>query len=181
MNLITLYPPEVRAHETVFHWHLQPPGALYRAPKFTLRFPDPVDLSRVPESLWWMVGLVCLHSQWPLLRPCSVRLPVTLPAGEAECSSRLIDAEIATLEAYRGTNNFARELKFWRMGLRLRLPLPLAGEGRCATAFSGGKDSLLQTGLLTELSRKPVLVTTTSPMPLLQDHLTPRRRHALHR
>jgi hypothetical protein len=50
---------------------------------------------------------------------------------------------------------------------------------RCATAFSGGKDSLVQAGLLAELTSRPVLVTTTSPLPGAHDHATPRRRHVL--
>jgi hypothetical protein len=56
-----------------------------------------------------------------------------------------------------------------------RLP---AGE-RCAAAFSGGKDSLLQVALLCEFTARPLLVTTTSPMPPLHDHQTARRRQVL--
>ena len=56
---------------------------------------------------------------------------------------------------------------------------PMADTGWCATSFSGGKDSLLQVGLLTELTGRPLVVTTTSPLPGLFDHETPRRRHVL--
>ncbi|MFN0124145.1 MAG: hypothetical protein ACKV2V_26900, partial [Blastocatellia bacterium] len=56
---------------------------------------------------------------------------------------------------------------------------PLPASDRCASAFSGGKDSLLQAGLLTELTRRPLFVPTTSPMPPLEDHLTPRRAFVL--
>ncbi len=51
----------------------------------------------------------------------------------------------------------------------------ITGSG-CGTAFSGGKDSLLQAGLLLELTERPLLVATTSPMPPLADHITARRR-----
>jgi hypothetical protein len=56
---------------------------------------------------------------------------------------------------------------------------PVAGDGRCATTFSGGKDSLVQTGLLAELTTRPVLVTITSPIPGTDHHVTARRRHVL--
>ncbi|HVR08640.1 MAG TPA: hypothetical protein VMW75_11385, partial [Thermoanaerobaculia bacterium] len=61
------------------------------------------------------------------------------------------------------------------------LPRPArsAAGRRSAAAFSGGKDSLLQAALLCELAERPLLVTTTSPMPPLHDHLTARRRQVL--
>jgi hypothetical protein len=184
MRSITLFPPEITRREATFRWQVEPEITLYREPKFTLRFPESaeLDLTRVPEGLWWTIMLTCLHSQWTLLRPCRVRLPVRLRSGEAECWSRLLDAEVATLEAYRGTNDFDRKIEIIEEGPALRYaPAPGSanGSGRCATAFSGGKDSLVQTGLLTELTPKPVLVATTSPMPPLEDHITPRRRHIL--
>ncbi len=142
-----------------------------------MRFPESVDLARVPEALWWTIMLICLHSQWPLLRPCRAHLPVRLRDGEAECWNRLMDAEIATLEVFRGANDFERKIEIIEDGPPLEYPsVETAGAGRCATAFSGGKDSLAQTGLLTELTERPALVATTSPMPPLEDHLTPRRR-----
>src|SRR5262249_28284957 len=156
--------------EVTFRWRVDPATALYRQPQFTLRFPETVDLARVPEGLWWTIMLICLHSQWPLLRPCRVRLPVRLGPGVAECWNRLMDAEVTTLEAYRGTNDFEREIEIIEDGPPLKYSLAPGGTNgaaRCATAFSGGKDSLVQTGLLTELTQKPVLVATTSPMPPL--------------
>jgi len=179
MNSITLFPPEIKEREVTFRWRVDPPTTLYRQPQFTLRFPETVDLKRVPQSLWWTVMLICLHSQWPLLRPCRVHLPVRLRAGEAECWSRLMDAEIATLEAYRGTKDFERRIEIIEDGPPLDYSPAPVENNRCATAFSGGKDSLTQTGLLTELTERPVLVATTSPMPPLEDHITPRRRHIL--
>jgi hypothetical protein len=182
MRTITLFSPEVKRREVTFRWQVDPLTTLYRRPQFTMRFPETpeeVDLSRVPEGLWWTVMLICLHSQWPLLRPCRVRLPVRLRPGEAECWSRLMDAEVATLEAYRGTTDFERKIEIVEDGPRINYAAPIADTRRCATAFSGGKDSLLQTGLLTELTEKPSLVATTSPMPPLEDHVTPRRRQIL--
>ncbi|MGH9852779.1 MAG: hypothetical protein ACREBD_23330 [Blastocatellia bacterium] len=194
MRSITLFHPEVKQREVTFRWQVDPQTALYRQPQFTMRFPDApeaIDLTRIPEALWWTVMFICLHSQWPLLRPCRVRLPVRLRRGEAECWNRLMDAEIATLETYRGTNDFERKIEIVEDGPPLDYsPAPAnttdgtngtntAKTGRCATAFSGGKDSLVQTGLLTELTERPVLVATTSPMPPLEDHVTPRRRHIL--
>ncbi len=179
MTRITLHAPEPSRHAVSFAWSVEPPTPMYRATRFTLRFPETLDLSRIPESLWWTVFLICLHSHWPLLRPCQVILPVRLRPGELEFWSRLLDAEVVTLEAHRGTWQIERAIHIVESGTLLD-PLPrFADTGRCATAFSSGKDSLLQTGLLTELTRHPVLVTTTSPMPPLEDHYTPRRRHVL--
>jgi len=99
-----------------------------------------------------------------------------------------MDAEVVTLEAYRGTTDFERKIEIVEDGPAVNYVAPVAGATdatdatdtrRCATAFSGGKDSLVQTGLLTELTEKPALVATTSPMPPLEDHVTPRRRHIL--
>lgn len=180
MNSITLFPPEIKQHEVTFRWRVDPPTTLYRRTHFSMRFPETVDLTRVPESLWWTVMLICLHSQWPLLRPCRVHLPVRLRPGEAECWNRLMDAEIATLEAYRGTDDFERKIEIIEDGPMLNYsPVDAANANRCASAFSGGKDSLTQTGLLAELTEKPALVATTSPMPPLEDHITPRRRQIL--
>ena len=93
-----------------------------------------------------------------------------------------MDAEVATLEAYRGTSDFERTIEIIEDGPPLNYSptsAAIAGVSRCATAFSGGKDSLVQTGLLTELTPNPVLVATKSPMPPLEDHITPRRRYIL--
>jgi hypothetical protein len=54
----------------------------------------------------------------------------------------------------------------------------ISGSGY-GTAFSSGKDSLLQAGLLCELTKLPLLVATTSPLPPLSDHDTERRRKVL--
>ncbi|MGH9768857.1 MAG: hypothetical protein ACREAB_15605 [Blastocatellia bacterium] len=179
MRSITLFPPAVKQREVTFRWQVDPQTSLYRQPQFTLRFPVSVDLARIPEGLWWTVMLICLHSQWPLLRPCRVRLPVRLRPGEAECWNRLMDAEVATLEAYRGTNDFERKIEIVEDGPPLDYSPEPTDTRCCATAFSGGKDSLVQTGLLAELTERPVLVATTSPMPPLEDHVTPRRRYIL--
>jgi hypothetical protein len=184
MRFITLFTPEIKDHEVTFRWRIEPETTLYRQSQFTLRFPESaeLDLASVPEGLWWTVMLICLHSQWLMLRPCRVLLPVKLRPGEAECWSRLLDAGVTTLEAYRGTTDFERTIEIIEDGPPLNYaptPAAKAGATRCATAFSGGKDSLVQTGLLTELTPKPVLVATTSPMPPLEDHITPRRRYIL--
>ena len=36
--------------------------------------------------------MICLHTQWALLRPCKVVLPFQLPPGEHEFWMRFIDA-----------------------------------------------------------------------------------------
>ena len=87
------------AQEVHFAWSVEPESELYSRAEFSLRFPDGVDVAAVPLGLWWRIALICLHGHWPLLRPCQIRLPVRLPAGEAEFWLRLCDAAVASLEA----------------------------------------------------------------------------------
>jgi hypothetical protein len=175
---IRLLPPQVQGHEVEFGWIEDRETTLYRRPAFTLKFPDEVDLSKVPQGLLWRVALICLHSQWILLQPCSIEIPISLPPGELEVWQNLVNTELRTLNAYGKPRHEEAVIEITARG-----PIShcerLEASLRCATAFSGGKDSLLQTGLLTELTQRPVLVTITSPMPLLDDHLTERRRQLL--
>ena len=174
-----LHPHQLSGDTVTFRWDVSPASPLYRTTSFTLRFPPSVDLRRVPDALWPRIALICLHSHWVLLRPCRVELPFTLDSAEIEFWLRLMDASVQTLETYRGTEEFARGIELVCLGPALAPFTPLAESARCATAFSGGKDSLLQTGLLAELTARPLLVTTTSPMPPFVDHITARRRHVL--
>ena len=179
MNTIVLYPPDIGWRQATFRWRIEPQVDLYEKCEFSLRFPEAVDISRIPERLWWSIMLICLHSQWPLLRPCRVSLPIKLWPGEAEFWSRLMEAEAVTLEAHYGSRGMSRRIEIVETGNELPAPTPLADNGRCATAFSAGKDSFVQAGLLSELTAQPILVTTTSPVPWLDDHRTKRRRQVL--
>jgi hypothetical protein len=182
---IALAPPAVRRDGATFAWQVEPATALYSRHHFSLRLPAGLDGRRLPASLWWTVGLLCLHSHWNLLRPCIVELPVTLPPGHREFWLRLLVSESDTLEAYRegGAGEAAAGapggIELHESGPPLRPPGRLAETGLCAAAFSGGKDSLLQAALLAELGCRAILVPTTSPMPPLNDHVTARRRHVL--
>jgi hypothetical protein len=178
MNRISVRPPEVSGQVVTFRWCVEPATALYRATQFSLRFPDAVDPTPVPEGIWWIIALACLSPHWPLLRPCRVDLPVTLGPGEAEVWLRLTDAAVATIETLGGSGRLGREIEIVERG-PLVPSVRVPESGRCATAFSGGKDSLVQAGLLAELTPRPVLVTTTSPMPPTEDHVTARRRHVM--
>jgi hypothetical protein len=191
MLQITLDPPRVERLGVTFAWRVEPPTPLYATGDghhtFSLRLPAAGDARRLPPALWWIVALLCLHSHWTLLRPCRVRLPVRLPPGHREFWLRLLASEVATLEAYRmaGTApppvapGTGPGIEIDDLGPPLAPPAPLAADGSAAAAFSGGKDSLLQAALLMELGLPLTLVTTTSPMPPLADHLTARRRHVL--
>lgn len=184
MREIVIHRPEISGGKVTFSWTVDPPTSLYGKERFTLSFPPAVDLGRVAEGLWWRIALITLHSHWVLLRPCRVRLPVALLGGEAEMWLRLMDAEIATLESYSLRDDpsrrasFERQIEIVEEGPMLAPSIIVPCE-RAATAFSGGKDSLLQTGLLTELTERPLLVTVTSPRPGQEDHVTPRRREVL--
>jgi hypothetical protein len=179
MHRIDLIAPVVDGQTAIFRWQVAPETTLYRKSSFTLTFPSSVDLSRVPQRLWWDILLICLHPHWLLLRPCQVHLPVKLNAPERQFWLQFLRNGADTLEAYG-----QRQLPSEPLGIEIvdgDLDIPrtaIAGSGY-GTAFSSGKDSLLQAGLLSELTAKPLLVTTTSPLPPLVDHETARRRQVL--
>ncbi len=159
-----------------FHFTCDPLAATYVRSSFTLHFPPLVNLAAVPERIWYMAAMLCLHPQWMLLRPCRIELPVRLLRGEAETWLRLMDAGIATLESLRGTAERERTIEIVEGARPMPRAVPIPENGRCATAFSGGKDSLLQAALLSALTPHPLLVATTSPMPPFHDHETDRQR-----
>jgi hypothetical protein len=179
MHRIDLSPPIVDGQKVTFRWRVEPATTLYRKTQFTLMFPRSVDLSRVPERLWWDILFLCLHPHWLLLRPCRIHLPLKLSAPERQFWLQFLQNGADALAVNRN-----EPLQSDRLGITficgdLILPrTPISGMG-CGTSFSAGKDSLLQAGLLCELSELPLLVTTTSPLPHLVDHLTERRRAVL--
>lgn len=179
MREIHLEHPRVAGDRLEFTWRVEPESPLHQRMSFFLRFPPVIDPSQLPERLRWLIAMLALHPLWALLRPCRVHLPVRLGAGEKEFWLRLLDATVMTLEGNRGGDAVGRSIDIVEEGEPLPEVIPLAGRGRCAAAFSGGKDSLLQAGLLSELVPEVLLVTTTSPMPPLHDHVTERRRHVL--
>jgi hypothetical protein len=175
---VRLLTPEVNGREVKFSWITTPESSLFGESSFVLKFPDGIDLKRVPESLLWRVALICEHSIWVLLEPCRIDIPIGIPADELDLWRNLIRSEWTTLNAYRTAASTEPAIEIVASGTP-STPEIQPASNRCATAFSGGKDSLVQTGLLVELTQNPVLVTITSPMPLLDDHLTERRRFVL--
>ncbi|HWW61278.1 MAG TPA: aminotransferase class I/II-fold pyridoxal phosphate-dependent enzyme, partial [Thermoanaerobaculia bacterium] len=174
MREIRVDAPRVIGDRLEVAWRVDPATDLYTRTRFSMRLPGPI-----PDRVAWTIALLCLHPHWALLRPCRVLLPVRLAPGEAEFWLRLVDAQIVTLEAHRGGRDTARTIEIVESGASIANVAPLEERGLCAAAFSGGKDSLLQAGLLAELCPDALLVTTTSPMPPLRDHETARRRHVL--
>jgi hypothetical protein len=179
MYRIALKPPLVEAHRATFRWHVEPETALYRKASFTLKFPESVRLSDVPPRLWWDILLLCLHSHWLLLRPCEIRIPLKLAARERQFWIQLLQNGADTIAAHGPEQSRSRPLDIAIVDGELDLPRTTISGLGFGTAFSSGKDSLLQTGLLCELTELPLLVTTTSPMPPLEDHETQRRRDVL--
>jgi hypothetical protein len=175
MRKIYLEPPEIQGRTATFRWRMTPAASLYRQDFFTMTFPDSLDLSRVPPRLWWDVMMICLHAQWPLLRPCEIHLPVRLGPGERQFWRQLLRNSVDTQDAHSREGQAWPELGIDIVDGDLDCPRTVAvGEGY-GSAFSGGKDSLLQAGLLAELTQRPLLVATTSPLPPLRDHDTARR------
>jgi hypothetical protein len=165
--------------EVRFSWEVTPRTDLYHRTEFRVSFPRSVDVTAVPPALWWRIALICLHPHWALLRPCRVELPIRLGAGEREFWMRLIEAAIVNLVEYGSVAPPGRAVDLVESGPALPpVAIEIASE-RVAAAFSGGKDSLAQSALLAELTDRPLLVTTTDPVPWANDHLGAARQRTL--
>ncbi|MGK2876954.1 MAG: DegT/DnrJ/EryC1/StrS family aminotransferase [Solirubrobacterales bacterium] len=183
MTRITLHEPEVRGSSAHFAWSVDPASSLYRRSSFQLDFPSSVDISTVPTAVWLRVMMICLHTQWSLMRPCKVITPFQLPPGEYEFWMRFIDAAVWSLEADRTgddlesfTARTARTVEVVGSGTAIG-PMPAAPDNDIvAAAFSGGRDSLTQLGMLQELGESPLLVTVTSVREGSEEFKTRRRR-----
>ncbi|MBI2692534.1 MAG: hypothetical protein HYX29_11395 [Solirubrobacterales bacterium] len=183
---IRLHEPVVRGNSVDFSWTISPDEGFYLDPRFTLEFPESVQVSAVPEGVWLRVMMICLYSHWVVLRPCRVVLPRRLPSGEREFWLRMIDAAAWTLENDQdrvGGPDFAertaREVELVETGPRTEQLTAAPDRSRVVTSFSGGRDSLTQAGILDELGRSPLLVTTVSRREGSIEFETPRFRHVL--
>lgn len=179
MNAITFAPLEIDRSRVRVAWTVEPATSLYHQDHFTLDFGEALDARTLPLKLWWTVVLLCMHSHWNLLRPCRVSLPIELPENEIEFWQRLLDLERASWELFRGTTDFARTIEIVCQGELLETGVLPAHGDRYATAFSGGKESLLQASLLCELTTQPLLVNVKSDLPPLLDHSTKKRARVL--
>jgi len=175
MHSIYLDPPEIQGQTVTFRWRITPETHLYRHNHFSFQFPDSVDLTRVPQRLWWDILLICLHAHWLLLRPCEIHLPIRLGAAERHFWLQHLRNGLDTLDGYRQTAAPSGPLDIDIVDGVLECPRAIISGHGYGAAFSGGKDSLLQAGLLAELTDRPLLVATTSPLPPLEDHDTARR------
>jgi hypothetical protein len=179
ISTIVLGEPQAAGQTVRFSWTISPENRLTSGTTIELSFPAWIPVDRVPRGLLWIAALALLHPLWILLRPCVVRFPFTLSPAEAEFWQRLLDTEIATLEALRGTAFHERCIAFAYDGPELAAPQPLPELAHAAAAFSGGKDALVQAAVLAELGLRPTLVTTTSACPPLEDERTERRAFVL--
>jgi hypothetical protein len=175
MRKIWLSPPVVEGQEVFFEWSIQPTCPLYVKTNFSITFPPSVDLTRVPPRLWWDIFLLCLHPHWLLLRPCEISMPLRLGEPLRQFWLQLLQNGFDTLEAYSSPKK-KQNLDIKITDGDLVVPYERASGRGYGTAFSGGKDSLLQSALLFEIINRPLLVATSSPMPPLADHVTMRRR-----
>ena len=179
MHKIKLCAPEIEGQTATFRWSVDPTTSLYTRSSFQLAFPSLLNLSRVPSRLWWDILLICLHQHWLLLRPCQIQLPLELSVAEKAFWLQLLQSAADTLESTRSERRPAQPLGIDFDCGSVKVPHSKIDGSGYGTAFSGGKDSLLQAALLCELTKQPLLVTTTSPLPTLADHKTARRRQVL--
>jgi diphthamide synthase (EF-2-diphthine--ammonia ligase) len=181
MTRFVLHPPERTPEGLALSWETRPASDLYRRTSCRLRFPGGLDWDKIPAGLAERIAILLLHGQWTVLSPVRVELPFALPAGELEAWRRLMESYWNTLVAHRPDRIQPPPFEAELISGPAPLPVPvrLPDLGRCATSFSGGKDSLFQAGFLRAAGFAPLLVATTSPMPPLEDHLHPRRRWLL--
>ncbi len=174
-----LQEPERAGQEIIFRWEVTPASEFYERCDFRLSFPDGLDLDAVPRALWWRIALLALYTHWAYMRPCRVELPIRLGEREREFWMRLIDNTARQLETYGSRRRRGRAAQLVERGPMLE-PVPVAGAGdRAAVSFSGGKDSLVLAALLSELTERPLLVMTTSPVPWTRDNSGDARKRAL--
>jgi len=167
---VQVHEPQVHGNEARFSWSVTPETELYERCDFTLSFPVEFDLGTVPRSLWWRMAIVCLHPQWAILRPCRVELPISLGAREREFWVRLIDNAAVQLEAYGSAPRPRRSVQLVDEGPPLAPERLRVDPERAAVAFSGGKDSMVLAALLAELTERPLLVMSSSPVGWVGDH-----------
>lgn len=179
MHEIDVHAPEIDGSRITFRFDVTPPSDLYRRTTFTLDFPPSIDLTRLPSRLPGWLPLVVLHLHWALLAPCRVRLRYPLDEDTCRLFERLAQQGAETLAATRGVAPPSSAVRIVAEPCAEQPTDVAIRSDRCAVAFSGGKDSLLHVGLLTELTDDVVLVAVTSPMPPLEDHVTARRRRVL--
>jgi hypothetical protein len=179
MYQISLMTPIVEKQKVTFVWRVEPTTTLYSKTSFKMTFPGTVDLSRVPDRLWWDIFLICLHPHWLLLRPCQIHLPLKMSAPERQFWLQLLENGFDTLTARRPERLRLDSFGITIIAGELDIPRTSVSGFGFGTSFSSGKDSLLQAALLCELTERPLLVTTTSPLPPLADHETERRRTVL--
>jgi hypothetical protein len=171
--------PRLEHGAVFFSWDVSPPSELYARTSFFIRFPPELDVGRVPPMLWWRIMLGCLYPHFALLAPCRVEIPVSLGPAEHEFWLRLIDVAAVNLAAQGAPHWDGRLVELMDEG-PLAAPVPIRAESaRVAAAFSGGKDSLVQSSLLAELTERPLLVTVASPVDWLVDAESPARARAL--
>ncbi len=176
MTEFFLHPPVAQGNRLCLDWQVDPPSSLYKQTHCEMVFPDDVDVGALPPGLIASAVMLILHAHWPLLQPCRVRLPFRLPAGERLFWERMMEAQFHTMAAYHPNSPPALHVELIEDGPALPPPSIIVTGQRRASAFSGGKDSLFQAGVLGELGGEPLLVATTSPTAPTANHLHPKRR-----
>ena len=176
---IILNNPQVQGSRIVFSWRVDPASAMYKDCSFYLDFPVGDDLNEIPLSLLQVLQMFCLYNHWLILRPCHVFLPFEISSEEKAFWYRLMRVSLDTLESSKGSTAENLDIRLVNCGApKVAKPL-CTSSNRGATAFSCGKDSLLQAGLLAEISERPLLVTTTMPVEGLEAHRSKRRERVL--
>ena len=107
MHKIDLMPPIIRGQKVTFQWNVEPQTKLYKQTQFAIQFPSFVDLTRVPERLWWDLLIMCLHPHWLLLRPCKIHLPLKLGNSLKQFWLQILQNGADTLDFYGPPKNLA--------------------------------------------------------------------------
>ena len=179
---VVLHSARLRGHEIEFRWDVQPKSSLYRRTQATIKLPKSLDTGALTQGFLDRSALLLLHSHFSLLGTCVVQLPFRLREAERRTWMRLLTLQAHTLQAHAGQSLQAPNIRLIDGSDSAPLTACTGEEranARVATAFSGGKDSLLQQALLRDLGQTPILVSTTDSLPGEHIHANRRRRAAL--
>jgi len=167
--------PQVTGNRVAFRWQCDPPVPLLLRDNFSIEYPFSVEDADVPESMWWSVLLGCAFATWNFLEDYTIVCDGGVSCEEREAWSRLADYERWMFQKYSDGTGRHRPFAVEASELAHGAAAPRTEARGAASCLSGGKESLLQAGLLREMGSPMSLVNIISPIPSQRDHESRKR------
>lgn len=179
MASLRIFEPETIGNRVLFRWECTPPHPLFLRDRCTVEYPFSIEDNGFPHSMWWSVLLGCMYPAWNFLEDYTVVCEGTVSRAEREVWSRLADFERWMFKRVPGGDPVKRPftVEAHESTARPRAVHRMARGAACC--FSGGKDSLVQAGLLREMGVPTSLVNTVSARPGTHDHDSQRRSRTI--